>query len=138
MNRWKTSKTAVFNLSYHLIWCPKYRRKVLVGDIKDRLIKLIYEKAKQLELEIVEANIQSDHVHLFVRSKPIHSPQFVIGQIKGYTSRVLRNEFSTLRTRIPTLWTRSYYVDSVGKLNEYTIRKYIQEQDKKQTLSSHD
>ena len=131
MNRWKTSKTAVFNLSYHLIWCPKYRRKVLVGDIKDRLIKLIYEKAKQLELEIVEANIQSDHVHLFVRSKPIHSPQFVIGQIKGYTSRVLRNEFSTLRTRIPTLWTRSYYVDSVGKLNEYTIRKYIQEQDKK-------
>ncbi|MEX0961858.1 MAG: IS200/IS605 family transposase [Simkaniaceae bacterium] len=131
MSRWTTSKTAVFNLSYHLIWCPKYRRKVLVGDIKDRLIKLIYEKAEQLELEIVEANIQPDHVHLFVRSKPIHSPQFVVGQLKGCTSRMLRKEFSTLRTRIPTLWTRSYYVDSVGKLNEYTIRKYIQEQDKK-------
>lgn len=102
-----------------------------MGDIKDRLIKLIYEKAEQLELEIVEANIQPDHVHLFVRSKPIHSPQFVVGQLKGCTSRMLRKEFSTLRTRIPTLWTRSYYVDSVGKLNEYTIRKYIQEQDKK-------
>jgi len=131
MSRWKTSKTAVFNLSYHLIWCPKYRRKVLVEDIKDRLIELIFEKAKELQLEIVEANIQPDHVHLFVRSKPIHSPQFVVGQLKGYTSRVLRSEFSTLRTRIPTLWTRSYYVDSVGKLNEYTIRKYIQQQDKK-------
>ena len=100
-------------------------------DIKDRLIELIFEKAKELQLEIVEANIQPDHVHLFVRSKPIHSPQFVVGQLKGYTSRVLRSEFSTLRTRIPTLWTRSYYVDSVGKLNEYTIRKYIQQQDKK-------
>ncbi len=131
MSRWKTSKTAVFNLSYHLIWCPKYRRKVLVGDIKDRLIELIYEKAQQLELEIVEANVQSDHVHLFVRSMPIHSPQFVVGQLKGHTSSILRKEFSTLRTRIPTLWTRSYYVDSVGKLNEHTIRKYIQEQEKK-------
>ena len=131
MSRWKTSKTAVFNLSYHLIWCPKYRRKVLVEDIKDRLIELIYQKSDELKLEIVEANIQPDHVHLFVRSKPIHSPQFVVGQLKGYTSRILRKEFSTLRTRIPTLWTRSYYVDSVGKLNEYTIKKYIQDQDTK-------
>jgi len=131
MSRWKTSKTSVFNLSYHLIWCPKYRRKVLVGDIKNQLIKLLYQKADQLELEIVEANIQPDHVHLFVKSKPIHAPQFIVGQLKGYTSRILRKEFSTLRTRIPTLWTRSYYVDSVGKLNEHTIRKYIQEQDKK-------
>ena len=130
MNRWKTSKTAIFNISYHLIWCPKYRRKVLVGDIKDRLIFLINEKAKDLELEIVDLNIQSDHVHLFVRSKPIHPPHFIVGQLKGYTSRILRKEFNKLRSRIPTLWTRSYYIDSVGKLNEYTIRKYIQQQDK--------
>jgi len=130
MNRWKTSKTAIFNISYHLIWCPKYRRKVLVGDIKDRLTFLINEKAKDLELEIVDLNIQSDHVHLFVRSKPIHAPHFIVGQLKGYTSRILRKEFNKLRSRIPTLWTRSYYIDSVGKLNEYTIRKYIQQQDK--------
>ena len=130
MNRWKTSKTAIFNISYHLIWCPKYRRKVLVGDIKDRLTFLITEKAKDLELEIVDLNIQSDHVHLFVRSKPIHAPHFIVGQLKGYTSRILRKEFNKLRSRIPTLWTRSYYIDSVGKLNEYTIRKYIQQQDK--------
>lgn len=131
MSRWKTSKTAVFNLSYHLIWCPKYRRKVLVEDIKDRLIQLIHEKSLELQVEIVEANIQPDHVHLFVKTLPIHSPQFIVGQLKGHSSRILRKEFSTLRTRIPTLWTRSYYADSVGKLNEYTIRKYIQEQDKK-------
>ena len=130
MSRWKTSKTSVFNLSYHLIWCPKYRRKVLVGEIKTRLKELIYEKASELEVEIVEINIQPDHVHLFVKTKPIHAPQFVVGQIKGYSSRILRQEFSSLRSRLPTLWTRSYYVDSVGKLNEHTIRKYIINQDK--------
>ena len=130
MSRWKTSKTSVFNLSYHLIWCPKYRRKVLVGEIKTRLTELIYEKASELEIEIVELNIQPDHVHIFIKTKPIHAPQFVVGQIKGYSSRILRQEFSSLRSRLPTLWTRSYYVDSVGKLNEYTIRKYIINQDK--------
>lgn len=126
--RWKTSATAVYNLSYHLIWCPKYRRPVLIGEIADRLDELLKQKAKKLEIEIVETNIMSDHVHLFVKTKPIYAPQFVVGQLKGYTSRLLRQEFGSLRSRLPTLWTRSYYVDSVGKLNEYTIRKYIEEQ----------
>ncbi|MDO8886408.1 IS200/IS605 family transposase [Candidatus Oleimmundimicrobium sp.] len=125
--RWKTSTAAVYNLSYHLIWCPKYRRPVLAG-IEGRLLELLYEKSKQLGVEIIEASIQPDHVHLFVKTKPIHPPQFVVGQLKGYTSRILRQEFPKLKSRLPTLWTRSYYVDSVGKLNEYTIRKYIEEQ----------
>jgi len=128
MKRWTTSTTAVFNLSYHLIWCPKYRRPVLIGGVERRLLELLNQKATELEITIVEANIMPDHVHLFVRTKPIHPPQFVVGQFKGYTSRILRQEFQTLRSRLPTLWTRSYYVDSVGKLNEYTIRKYIEEQ----------
>ena len=125
-----SNRNCVYQTAYHVIWCPKYRRKVLAGNIKDRFLELISEKANELQVEIIEANIQPDHVHLFVRTQPIHSPQFVVGQLKGYSSRILRKEFSTLRTRIPTLWTRSYYVDSVGKLNEHAIRKYIQEQDK--------
>ena len=131
MSRWKTSTTAIFNLSYHLIWFPKYRRKVLVGEIQERLTSLLKDKCKELGVELVESNIQPDHVHLFVRTNPIQSPQQIVCGLKGYTSRILRKEFPSLRTRLPTLWTRSYYVDSVGKLNEYTIRKYIQEQDKK-------
>jgi REP-associated tyrosine transposase len=127
MNRWKTSRTTVFNLSYHVIWCPKYRRPVLTEDVQIRMLQLLHEKALELDIEIIEANIMPDHVHLFVRTKPIHSPQFVIGQLKGYTSRILRLEFPKLKSRLPTLWTRSYYIDSVGKLNEHTIRKYIQE-----------
>lgn len=131
MNRWKTSRTAVFNLSYHVIWCPKYRRPVLTEDVQIRMLQLLHEKALELGIEIVEANILPDHVHLFVKTKPIHSPQFVIGQLKGYTSRILRIEFPKLKSRLPTLWTRSYYIDSVGKLNEHTIRKYVQEQKNK-------
>ena len=126
--RWKTSKTAVYNLSYHLIWCPKFRRPVLANGVEKRLLELIKEKAEQIKVEIVEANIMPDHVHLFVKTQPVHQPQFVVGQIKGYTSRILRQEFPKLKSRLPTLWTRSYYVDSVGKLNEYTIRKYVEEQ----------
>jgi putative transposase len=77
-----------------LIWCPKYRRSVLTEEIQKRLLELLYEKASELEIEIVEVNKLSDHVHLFVRTKPIHSPQFVVGQLKGYTSRTLRTGIS--------------------------------------------
>jgi len=72
MSRWKTSSTAVFNLSYHLIWCPKYRRPVLTEDVQKRMLQLLHEKALELDIEIIEANILPDHVHLFVRTKPIN------------------------------------------------------------------
>ena len=71
-------------------------------------------------------NILLEHVPIFVKTKPIHSPQYLVGQLKGYSSRILRQEFPKLRSRLPTLWTRSYCIDSVGPLNEYTIKKYIQ------------
>jgi putative transposase len=68
MSRWKTSHTAVFNLSYHVIWCPKYRRSVLTEDVQKRLLELLHEKALELSIEIVEANILLDHVHLFLKT----------------------------------------------------------------------
>jgi len=131
MNRWKTSKTAVYNLSYHLIWCPKYRRSVLTDGVEEKLEELLYLKAQQINIEIIEANIMPDHVHLFIKAGPNLAPQFVVNQLKGYTSRLLRQLFPKLKSRLPTLWTRSYYIDSVGKLNEYTIRKYVQNQKNK-------
>lgn len=66
MNRWKTSKTAVYNLSYHLIWCPKYRRPVLTDGVEEKLEELLYLKAQQIKVEIVEANIMPDHVFTFL------------------------------------------------------------------------
>jgi putative transposase len=70
----------------------------------------------------------ADHVHLFIKADPTMSPHFIVQQLKGYTSRTLRQEFPALRSRLPTLWTRSYYVESVGHISESVIKKYIKEQ----------
>jgi len=118
----------VYNCGYHLIWCPKYRRKVLDGDVEERLRELLQEKAANLEMKIHEMQIMPDHVHLFVKAPPTLPPHYIVGQLKGYTSRILRQEFAHLRSRLPTLWTRSYYVETVGHISEQTIQQYIADQ----------
>jgi putative transposase len=130
-NRWTHSNTTVYNIGYHLIWCPKYRRKVLTGEVEVRLGQLLLKKAGEIGVSIIEMQIMPDHVHLFVKAPPVASPHWIVQQLKGYTSRELRTEFESLRTRLPTLWTRSYYVESCGHISEDTIRKYIEEQKKK-------
>jgi len=130
-NRWTTSHTVVYNLGYHIIFCPKYRRKVLIGQVKIRLLDLLKIKAGELCLDIQDVTIMPDHVHLFVKANPALAPHFIVGQLKGYSSRILRNEFPSLKSRLPSLWTRSYYIESVGHISEDTIRKYIEEQEGK-------
>lgn len=126
--RWTTSNKAVFNIGYHLIWCPKYRRPVLVNRVESRLDKLLNQKAKELNVSIEKIQILPDHIHLFVKCSPVDSPHFIVQQFKGFSSRILRKEFKELRTRIPTLWTRSYYCESVGHISEATIKEYIEDQ----------
>lgn len=104
---------------------------MLIGPIKERLDKLIKAKADELGIVIQDVTIMPDHVHLFVKASPTLAPHFIIAQLKGYTSRILRSEFSSLVSRLPSLWTRSYYVESVGHISEDTVRKYIQEQEGK-------
>jgi putative transposase len=130
-NRWKRSATTVYNIGYHLIWCPKYRRKVLVGAVAERLRELLIQKADQIQIEIAQMEIMPDHVHLFVKATPTNSPHFIVQQLKGYTSRLIRSEFPRMKSRMPTLWTRSYYCESVGHISEETVRKYIEEQKNK-------
>jgi putative transposase len=122
--RWRTSNTSIFNIGYHFIWCPKYRRKVLVGDVAARLKELLYDKATDIGVEIVVLEIMPDHVHLFVKCDPSDSPQGIIAQLKGYTSNKLRAEFPKVKSRLPSLWTRSYYCESVGHISEDTVKKY--------------
>lgn len=128
MKRWTHSNKAVFNIGYHLIWCPKYRKPVLVNEIKNKLIFLLNEKANSIGVSIETLEVMPDHVHLFVKCSPVLSPHFIVQQFKGYTSRLMRMEFKTLRTRIPTLWTRSYYCESIGHISEQTVKKYIEDQ----------
>ena len=126
--RWKRSNKSVYNVGYHLIWCPKYRRKVLIPPIDVELKRLLLEKAKEINVEIEKMEILPDHVHVFVKSDPTSAPHWIVQQFKGYTSRMLREKFSFLRTKLPTLWTRSYYCESVGHISEATVKKYIEEQ----------
>ena len=127
-DRYSASKTCVYNLGYHLIWCTKYRRKVLSPKIELRLKELIRKKAEEIEVEIVEMETMPNHIHIFVKSKPTYSPHFIVQQFKGYSSRILRGEFAELRSRLPTLWTRSYFCESVGCISADTIIRYIENQ----------
>ena len=131
MERWKSGTNCIFNVGYHFIWCPKYRRKVLVDMVEKRLKVVMMEKAKQLGVDIISLEIMPDHVHLFVKCKPTFAPHQLVKQFKGNSSRILRSEFQQLRSRIPTLWTNSYYCESVGHISEATVKKYIEDQKNK-------
>ena len=129
--RWTHSNKAIFNIGYHIIWCTKYRRQVLSPDVSKRLKNLLEQKSKEIFVNIEKLEILPEHVHLFVKCSPVDSPHFVVQQFKGYTSRILRKEFSELRTRLPTLWTRSYYCESCGHISEETVKQYIEDQKNK-------
>ncbi|HEY5630632.1 MAG TPA: IS200/IS605 family transposase [Nitrososphaeraceae archaeon] len=122
------SETSVHFMNYHFVWTPKYRRKVIVGNIENRLKSLLNEKCKQLNIEIISLETMPDHVHIFVRTQPIIAPNRIAAALKGYTSRVLRIEFPELKSKLPTLWSRSYFVSTHGHVSTETIEKYIEEQ----------
>jgi REP-associated tyrosine transposase len=128
LSRYRRTAGAVYNLHYHLVWCPKYRRPVLVGAVETRLKELLAEKAAAMDVQIEALDVMPDHVHLLVAAPPTDAPQHLANQFKGYTSRVLRQEYSHLRTRLPTLWSRSYYVGSAGHVSTETIEQYIASQ----------
>lgn len=130
-NRYSYSSHCVYNLGYHIIWCPKYRRRILVDGTDERLKVLLNEAAEVLGIEIENMEVMPDHIHLFVKSRPSLAVDYVVNRLKGYTSYKLRKEFPGLRYRLPTLWTRSYYVESVGHISDETIKKYIDDQKRK-------
>lgn len=128
--RFKTSTHATYNCAYHFVWCPKYRRKVLVGAVEIRLKELLIEKATMHNWRIESLEVMPNHVHIFIKVQTVDSPMHIVSQLKGYTAFVLRKEFPELRSRIPSLWTRSYFCESVGHISEKTIRQYIENQKK--------
>ena len=125
--RWTHSKRSVFNIGYHFIWCPKYRKKLFVGNKETRLKELFIEKANLIGVNIEVMEVMPDHVHLFIKSEPVDSPHWIVQQLKGYTSKIMREEFSELK-KLPSLWTRSYFCESVGHISEKTVKSYIETQ----------
>ena len=124
----RTFPGGVYDLGLHVVWCPKYRRPVLGGRVGVRLRELISEKASEHGWEIVALEVMPDHVHLFVKHDPKASASFVANQFKGFTSHALREEFPYLRSRLPTLWSKSYFAASVGAVSAATVQRYIDTQ----------
>jgi len=126
--RYRRNAGSVYSLKYHVVWCPKYRLPVLVGAIETDLKALLLEKAAALHAAILSLEVMPDHVHLVVESDPTLAVQFLVNQFKGYTSRVLRQKYPSLVSRMPSLWSRSYYCATVGHVSEETVRRYIEAQ----------
>jgi putative transposase len=101
---------------------------VLVDSVEKRLRELLAQKAFELQATILALDVMPDHVHLFVETDPRWSISQLTRQFKGFTSHVLREEFPHLRSRLPTLWSRSYFAGSCGAVTEATVRRYIEQQ----------
>jgi REP-associated tyrosine transposase len=124
---YRRKETCVFLINYHLIWCPKRRRRILVGPLKERLERIIRETAPELESEVLALEIMPDHLHLFLSATPQWAPNQLIGRLKAKSARVLRQEFPEL-LRMPSLWTRSFFCSTAGNVSSETIARYIAEQ----------
>lgn len=122
----RTNKT-VSLINYHFVFCPRYRRKLLINDVEIRFKELLQEICKSINLEILAVECDKDHCHLFVNALPTHSPADIMARIKGVTSKKLREEFKHL-SQMVSLWTRSYFVSTAGNVSSETIKRYVEEQ----------
>jgi putative transposase len=125
---YKSNNNIVYSCKYHVVWCPKYRRKVLVGEIETCLKELIQEVCTEIRAEIIEMELMPNHVHLLAEVDPQFGIHRAVKLIKGRTSHHLRREFPSLTTRLPTLWTNSYFVSTVGGAPLAVIKQYIENQ----------
>jgi putative transposase len=124
---YRHSRNQVYLLNYHLVWCPKRRKPVLVGGVKRRLEQILREAAKEKGVEILALEVQPDHLHLFISAYPQLPVHKLVKALKGRSSHHLRREFPHL-LRLPSLWTNSYFVSTAGKVSNKTTQKYIETQ----------
>lgn len=122
----KSNRNVVYRCTYHVVWCPKYRRGVLVDGVDDRLKEVINEVALEKGAEVIELEVMPDHVHLLVGVDPQFGVHKLVKLMKGRSSRYLRDEFPVLRSRLPSLWTNSYFVATVGGAPLSVVKGYIE------------
>lgn len=127
MEAYQHSRNKVYLIQYHLVWCPKRRKPVLVGKVKERLEQIIYDVANKLGIKIIELAINPDHLQLFISAYPTIPVHKIVKRIKGRSSNILRREFPEL-LKLPSLWTHSYFVSTIGNVSKEAVEKYIQAQ----------
>ncbi|MEU9111797.1 IS200/IS605 family transposase [Streptomyces sp. NPDC048483] len=124
----RTNSTIAFRCAFHVVWCPKYRRRVLGGRIDARLKQIIREVIDEKGAWLIQLEVMPDHVHLLVEVDPQYGIHRLVKAIKGRSSRVLREEYPALKSRLPTLWTNSYFVATVGEAPLDVVKKYVEDQ----------
>ena len=125
---YKSNRHVYYSCKYHVVWCPKYRRKVLIEQVAERLAQVIREVCSEHEAEVLSLDIQPDHVHLLVECDPQFGIHRLVRLIKGRSSRELRQEVPALKRKLPTLWTHSYFVSTVGAAPLAVMKQYIENQ----------
>lgn len=118
----------IHSCKYHVVFCPKYRRAVLVDRIGERLKELIHGYQADFEYRVIEIEVMPDHVHLLLSNNPRSGILETVGRIKGRSSSDLRDEFPSLKSRLPCLWTRANFIASVGSVSLDIVKRYIEEQ----------
>lgn len=127
-NEYRKTKTTVSLINYHFIFCPRYRRKIFdIPNVEDRFKDLVNIICKEMNIEIIAIECDKDHTHMFLNCLPTMSPADIMQKIKGATSKILREEFKELE-KMPSLWTRSYFVSTAGNVCSETIKKYVESQ----------
>ena len=126
--KYKSNRNVVYSCKYHVVFCPKYRRQVLVDGIDERLKEIIRGVAMDTRCELMEIEVMPDHVHLLVEVDPQFGIHRFVKLAKGRSSRLLRKEYPTLKSRLPTLWTNSYFVSTVGGAPLAIVKQYIENQ----------
>ena len=125
---YQTSRYSTYACEYHIIWCTKYRRSVLSEEMQARLKEIVLESQERYGFSIRALETMADHVHLLISIPPTENVSIMIGKIKGMTTKVLREEFPHLKSRLPNLWTRSYFVASTGGVTLQVLKQYVASQ----------
>ena len=128
INKYRRNENVVFSCQYHIVWCPKYKRKVLINGVDERLKSILYEVAENTNSEIIDLEIKDDYVHILISVDPQVGVNTVVKRMKGNSSRILREEFPWLKSRIPSLWTNNYFVCTVGGATVEIIQQFIENQ----------
>ena len=124
---YRRTQTTVSLINYHFVFCPRYRRKVLVNEVEQRFKEILKQTCEENDFKIVALEVMPDHVHVFLNTLPSISPSDIMVKVKGVTSRELRQDFKHLQ-HLPSLWTRSFFCSTEGNVSSDTIARYIAEQ----------
>ena len=128
MEGYKSNHHVVYSTKYHCVWTPKYRRAVLVGSMAKRCKQVIRQVVAKYKAEVIALEIMPDHVHVLVEGDPQFGIHRLVKNLKGVSSHTLRREFRTLKSRLPTLWTNSYFVSTVGGAPLAVSQQYVEKQ----------